>query len=34
MFGDVSLLDEDQPYIGWLRIKPGQHGDKTVTGIF
>ena len=34
MFGDVPALDEDQPYLDWLRIKPGQHGDKSTTGIF
>lgn len=34
MFGDLSLLDADQPYISWLRIKPGMHGNKAVTGIF
>lgn len=33
MFGDVGFLDEDQPYASWLRIKPGMHGDKSVTGI-
>lgn len=34
LFGDIRALDKDQPYVGWLRIKPGQHGDKTTTGIF
>lgn len=34
MFGNVPALDEDQPYPDWLRIKPGQHGDKSTTGIF
>ncbi len=34
MFGDVPALDGDQPYLDWLRIKPGQHGDKSTTGIF
>lgn len=34
MFGNVPALDEDQPYLDWLRIKPGQHGDKSTTGIF
>lgn len=33
MFGDVPALDEDQPYVDWLRIKPGQHGDKATTGV-
>lgn len=34
MFGDVPLLDDDQPYASWLRIKPGMHGDKASTGVF
>lgn len=34
LFGDISLLEREQPYVPWLRIKPGQHGDKTTTGIF
>ncbi|MBP9998156.1 MAG: hypothetical protein KBS67_02830, partial [Bacteroidales bacterium] len=34
LFGDMKLLEKDQPYIPWLRIKPGMHGDKTITGIF
>lgn len=34
MFGDVPALDEDQPYVDWLRIKPGMHGDKASTGVF
>lgn len=34
LFGPVGKLDEDQPYVSWLRIKPGMHGDKTSTGVF
>lgn len=34
MFGDVPALDNDQPYLDWLRIKPGMHGDKSTTGVF
>jgi len=34
LFGDISLLEPEQPYVPWLRIKPGQHGDHTATGIF
>jgi len=34
LFGEIGLLDEDQPYVSWLRIKPGMHGDKTSTGVF
>lgn len=34
MFGDVPALDEDQPYVDWVRIRPGQHGDKSTTGVF
>lgn len=34
LFGDIKLLEKDQPYIPWLRIKPGMHGDKTTTGVF
>ena len=34
MFGDVPALDDDQPYVDWLRIKPGMHGDKATTGVF
>ncbi|MCQ2180813.1 MAG: hypothetical protein MJY50_01965 [Bacteroidales bacterium] len=33
MFGDIPALDNDQPYLDWLRIKPGMHGDKSTTGI-
>lgn len=33
LFGDLKLLEKDQPYIPWLRIKPGMHGNKVVTGI-
>ena len=33
MFGKISRLDSDQPYVNWLRIKPGYHGDKTTTGM-
>lgn len=32
--GDVPALDEDQPYVDWLRIKPGMHGDKASTGVY
>ena len=34
MFGNVPALDEDQPYLDWVRIRPGQHGDKSTTGVF
>lgn len=34
MFGNVPALDRDQPYVDWLRIKPGQHGDKASTGVY
>ena len=32
LFGNISLLDDDQPYASWLRIRPGQHGDKSYAG--
>lgn len=34
LFGEISKLDDDQPYVDWMRIKPGQHGDKARTGVF
>lgn len=34
MFGNIGRLEAEQPYVDWLRIKPGQHGDKSTTGIF
>jgi len=34
LFGPIGMLDEDQPYVSWLRIKPGNHGDKASTGVF
>lgn len=34
LFGDVPALDKDQPYVDWVRIRPGQHGDKSTTGVF
>lgn len=34
MFGEISRLEEEQPYVSWLRIKPGMHGDKTTSGLF
>lgn len=34
LFGDLDRLEKEQPYISWLRIKPGQHGDKATTGLF
>ena len=34
LFGDLSIAEEEQPYVAWMRIRPGQHGDKTTTGIF
>lgn len=34
MFGDLSVLEPDQPYVDWMRIRPGQHGDKSRTGVF
>ena len=34
MFGDLSKLEADQPYVDWMRIRPGQHGDKSRTGLF
>ncbi len=34
MFGEIGRLDKDQPYVDWMRIRPGQHGDKSRTGVF
>lgn len=34
MFGDLGKLEAEQPYVSWLRIKPGMHGNKTETGVF
>lgn len=34
LFGRIEKLDQDQAYASWLRIKPGQHGNKAKTGIF